>query len=421
MATHVWQGGMAAVAQVDTLTPANVEVDDVFTATINDKSISFTATAATVGNVTAGITAAWNASTEPEFAEITATDSTTHVTLTADTAGVPFTVTATETDGGGTDDQTFTRAASTANAGPNLWIAGNFDSNTLPANGDTVIFENNNIDCLYLLDQSGVNLAALTIKQSYTGKIGLPEWNANNYGEYRTTYLKLNDCTAVTIGQGEGNGSGRLKIDAGSNAASGLTVWNKGTRAETGIPCMLYKAGHADGTVTVIKGDVGVAIFGSETATVKTLQVGYLDSRTGDSTVICGDGVTLNGAGSTVTVDGGEVDLGDNAVLTVTQTGGEVTLDGSATCTTWHLDGGTAYYKSTGTLTTVNVGGGGSLDFRRDMGSRTVTNCSVYQGYAIHDPLKTVTWSNGIDHTRCSPMEGTFDVGQHQTVKLEAI
>lgn len=113
MATLVWVGNAAARQQVSTLTPANVEIGDVFTATINGKSISFTATAATVANVTAGLTAAWNASTIAEFAEITASDSTTHVTLTSDSdEGEPFTVTTSVSNAGA-----FTVTVATVRAG----------------------------------------------------------------------------------------------------------------------------------------------------------------------------------------------------------------------------------------------------------------------------------------------------------------
>jgi len=63
------------IAQVDSLTPAStIEVGDLFTATINGKTLSYAATNTTIASVTAGFTTAWNASTIPEFAEITAAD-----------------------------------------------------------------------------------------------------------------------------------------------------------------------------------------------------------------------------------------------------------------------------------------------------------------------------------------------------------
>ena len=78
--------GTDGAIQVDWLTPANVEIGDVFTAGIGAASVSFTATAATPANVTAGITSAWIANATLA-ALATAADATTHVTLTAVTAG----------------------------------------------------------------------------------------------------------------------------------------------------------------------------------------------------------------------------------------------------------------------------------------------------------------------------------------------
>ena len=409
MATHIWRGDAPAVAQVDTVQITGYDAATTYIIMINGKTVSVPGTTDANGTATA-LAAAWNASTIPEFEEITASASTDTVTLTADTAGVPFTAVSSVSGGGGTIGAV---TNATANAGPNVWAANNFDSGALPANGDTVIVENSSSEILYGLDQSAVTLAVLTIRQSFTGKIGLPRSNANGYVEYRETFLAIS-ATTINVGEGEGNGSGRIKLDTGANQAA-LNVHNKATRAETGIACLLWKGTHADNTLNVIKGDVGVAFFGGETATVATLKVGYLSNQSGDSSVVCGSGTTL----TTVEVRGGQVELNSN-VTTITQTGGSVNLRGSATVTTWNLDGGIAYYCSSGTATLINVGGG-VLDFRRDMQARTVANLNAYQGAAIHDPFKTVTWTNGLDLHRCSPSEVTLNIGQHQTLTPSAI
>ena len=77
----------AGTAQIATFTPANVQIGDVFTVVIGGNTVSFTATAATVANVTAGLTAAINANTAAA-ALVTAVDSTTEVTVTSDSVGV---------------------------------------------------------------------------------------------------------------------------------------------------------------------------------------------------------------------------------------------------------------------------------------------------------------------------------------------
>ncbi len=81
-------GGLkAAVKQVVTITPANVEAGDTFTVIVGGLSTTYTATAATVANVTAGLTAALNASTSV-IALATTTDTGTAITLTAGSAAV---------------------------------------------------------------------------------------------------------------------------------------------------------------------------------------------------------------------------------------------------------------------------------------------------------------------------------------------
>lgn len=100
MTTKIWRGDAPAVAQVTTVVPANIEVGDVFTLTINGKSISFAATAATAANVCDGLAAAIADSDIPEFGELTAESADGVLTLTASEAGRPFVVTSSTTNAG---------------------------------------------------------------------------------------------------------------------------------------------------------------------------------------------------------------------------------------------------------------------------------------------------------------------------------
>ena len=144
MATRRWRGDAKNVAQVNTITPANVGAGNTFTVTINGKDITFTATAATVANVTAGLVALLNASLTPEFAEITYTDSTTHVTGTADSPGKPFTQTSSAAGGTATN----TTATPTANQSQNdVNNADNWDS-AVPTTGDDVFIQDTDVSLL---------------------------------------------------------------------------------------------------------------------------------------------------------------------------------------------------------------------------------------------------------------------------------
>lgn len=116
--TKLWIGDAVAVAQVVSVVPLNVQIGDVFALTINAKSISVTATAATAANVVALFVAAIDATAIPEWQEVTAAASSDGgtLTLTANTAGVPFTVTAGSTDAVGIEITTTTPGVDGTNA-----------------------------------------------------------------------------------------------------------------------------------------------------------------------------------------------------------------------------------------------------------------------------------------------------------------
>lgn len=416
MATYRWIGGAPARSQVQNYTLAGVwEASDVIRCTIGQKSFDTTAGSTTPATIAGTLRDAWNAlsSTQyPEFQEITASVSGDDVILTADTPGKPFVVTMTplESDLSAADAQTIegvgtatTGSTTTSNQGPNDWsTAANWSAATVPVDGDIIHIEDGSWEILYGLDQSSIDPAALHIWASFTGKIGLPKWNSGGYAEYRTDYLTLNSCPILKIGAGPGAGSGRLKINVGSNAACTADVERTGETVEPGVPFQSREGTHANNVVNITRGYVGIAIFGGETATVLTLRVGFVANRANDATVVCGSGVTH----TTVHQLGGRLELNANTT-TVNVRGGTCVFKQAVTVTT--LDVGavdprdtapcTALYNSSGTITTVNVRRNGILDFSQDMRSVTVTTLNAYAGARILDPFqraaKTITYQAG--------------------------
>jgi len=188
-----------------------------------------------------------------------------------------------------------------------------------------------------------------------------------------------------------------------------------GSAAETGVEPILVTNTSNTSHLCVNKGVVGVDRFAAETGKIHTLRIGYRSSQAGDVTVRTGSGCVLN----TVEQDGGTLEA-QAGIITLKMSAGDVTIfDGNGT--TWDIDAGTLKYLGNDTLTTVRVGGGGTLDFRGDMRGRTVTNAELHAGGAVHDPHKTVTWSNGIDLYRCNPGDVMLDIGDHQTLTPSAI
>lgn len=443
MATVRWIGNALPVAQVTTITISGTwATSDTATVTINNKDITITiGTDTTTANVATAIKEAINGDTQtgtgdhtfsvsngqsiPEFREVTATVASNVVTLTADsTVGKPFTVTTSESTAS-SDGDVGTPSTTTAATGPHHFDnADNWSTGSVPVDADDIWFDSGSVSCLYGLGQSAVTPTSINVTMGFTGSIGLPEVNTDtsgySYREYRNTYLALgtsSDATniAVNIGSGPGQGSGRIKIDNGSSQAT-VNVRNTGQSSETGVPSLLWKGTHASTVFNITKGNAGIGFFSDDSATVATLRVGYQTNQLGDSTVECGESVTL----TTVDVTGGSLATRSN-VTTANVNGGTLThIEG--TMGTLNLDSGNCIYRSDGTMTTANVGSGGTLDFRQDMRARTVTNCQLNDGASYYDPNGTVTHTNDIDLYRCSISDlANFEHAPHVTIGFSTI
>lgn len=373
-----WLGRAKAVAQVRTHTVGGTAANgQVYTVTINGKSISYTADGSSTNNsIAAALQALLDASTITEFALLTWTVNSAIITSTHDTAGVPRTIT-TAADGTGT----FVSATTTAATGPNHWSdATNWSGGAVPVSTDSVDI-GIPVDILYGLDQNAVTLTALTIRASFTAKIGLPRINALNYTEDLDTYLKIS-ATTVKIGVGDGNGSGRVKINFGSVQTT-VEVRKTGTAIETGIPSVVLLGTHASNAIDCQSGSTGTSIFPLDVSTWLTAKIAT------NATFVFGEGVTLG------TLSGEGTVRGSSSLTTWTQNGGSWTLNGASTVTTMTVaPGAVAYYNSSGTVTTANIGG--TVDCSGDASARTFTTTTILPGGSLSDPFSSITHTNKI-------------------------
>lgn len=175
MTTRTWIGGALAGAQVTTLTVGGTIASQTFEVSVAGGVIaSYTAGGGDgADEVAQGLVAAWNASTNPLATGVTATDTTATtagtLTLTADTAGVPFAVTLNAPGG----SATFAQTATAASYGPNDWnTVANWEEQAIPVANDDVVIQGSN-SILYGLDQSTPELDSFTVR-SFTGNIGSP-------------------------------------------------------------------------------------------------------------------------------------------------------------------------------------------------------------------------------------------------------
>jgi len=231
-------------------------------------------------------------------------------------------------------------------------------------------------------------LTLLTIRKSYTGRIGLPEHNGEYY-EYRPIYFEVGATTA-TVGAGEGPGSPRIKLNTGS-VQTALQVLDSGRAEGDGEHAVEWIGTHASNVVRINKGDLGIGTISAAAATVATLEIGFVDSVDTDSNVEIGSGATL----TTINKSGGVL-VSDSGLTTITQTAGESQLTG--TVTTINALGGDVYYVGTGTITKINAASNEAepvtISFNRDTRARTVTDIDIYAGASILDHRATVTFTN---------------------------
>jgi len=290
----------------------------------------------------------------------------------------------------------------------------NWSSGTAPTTGDDVYFESSDDDCLYGLDQSAVTLTSLHIASSYTGDIGLKNRNEDYY-EYRDTMLAIG-ATNVYVGEGEGTGSGRVKLDFGAIQTTVL-VRNTGVAEDEAIGALVVAGTHASNVLRVLRGSVGVATNEPEQlSTFATIDESWIDAQDTDAEIIVGSDVTL----TTVTQSGGSFDCRSN-ITTYTNRGGTGTIAGSATVATLDASGGTVYYESSGTLSQGYARAGATVSFDRDLRSRTVTDLTVFAGSTVSDRSRTVTWTNPIKVSGCSLQDLDLELGTNISVAVASL
>ena len=417
--TTYWAPNQAAVAQVETYTfTAPSSVGNTYKATINGKTITYTsvsgdtAALAATGlfnllNVTTGIAA--------EFTEISwANPSDGVLTATARTAGTPFANVSGTSAGlvlstGNGLANGITTAHTTANASPSdvndaqNWLRVNFSTTppnktrSLPQNTDDVVIENTNIPMLWNLDQLvAVQFNTFKRNQSFTGTIGLPENNPNGYTEWRATYFKFvgpqgstpAGGLVMTLGEGSGAGPSRERYDVGSQKTTLNIIAAGSAEDEYGVR---FLGQHTDNTFTVLGGvSLGIAMLPGEKANITSSSVD------GGAVLGIGPQVTWTAA-STLTMLGGTATL-NAAPATLTMSNGArvtVTTDGLTWTTVTAQGSCSLNWLAGGTITTLTMSNGCTLDKSQDIRALTITNSTIDGDTCqILDPLNAITFTN---------------------------
>lgn len=376
MATKRWISGVSPTFDLWTLTLSGTVTSQTYTLTVGNQTIAVVAGGGdTVATIFLALYAAYISTTSPvaqEFKELTpALDNTTtptQMTLTGTVRGVPHTVSF--TSGGAA---TIAATNTTVAVGPNFFnVGGNWSGGVAPANGDVLYFDSGNVECKYGLN-STLTTVTVNVTAGYSGKIGLPDRNADaaSYTEYRTTSLTLDGGTLVV----NAPSVNLCRLNFGSTLAT-IRVLDSGPGIN-GTPAVLVRGGAASSELDLTKGSVGCAIYAGESFNLPTVKQSYLDNQQSDSRLVLGVG------GSTVTAltkTGGILES-NVAVTTFTQgiAGGSSTFLAGAVGTL-NANGGEVDYRSASTITTLNLHNDADVSFDADPRALTVTNAITMTG-----------------------------------------
>jgi hypothetical protein len=419
MATRIWTGNAANVAQTSTVTFADPawSATETVTTTINGKAHVVTMGSAVTTSALAAtaykkafngeapdaneFTVNFDAQSFGEFAELTATVSSLVVTLTGPATGKPVTITSVTDTSAGSATLAAVVVATSQNSFTN---ADNWSADTVPVSTDDIVYDRGSVDCLYDID-TGIDPDSVTVKMGYTGMFGLPPINTDDptkpYEEYRDQYLKFTDAgganRVVDIGVGEGAGSRRLKIDVNDLAGLIATVHNTGTSSSTSIPTVLFRGGVATAKFNVEKGHVGIGFYSGDTAAIGTLNVSYVSDVLNDSTVWVGNDAAVTGTtvfeqtGGDITFNSSDTD----AISSWTQHAGTAEIVGACKVGTLTV-GGTVEDYNESLIANLNVRSTGTYDAGRSHEAKTITNCNGYGNGTIRDRSSRITFTNGI-------------------------
>ncbi len=423
--TTFWTGNAINIQAVDTISITGVANGGTLSAIINQKSVTYTCTATdTTATATAALLALISntATAPPEFGELTfASPTTTTITATETNLNVKSlnqTGGLTVAGAGGAalslaHTVTGSYASDVGNAAN--WLRAGVQS--LPQNTDDVEVANSAVGLLWnLAALAAVQFGSFTRFQSFTATVGLPENNSAGYFEFRNTYFKFvgpAGTLPILLGTGQtGGGPTRERYDVGAQR-SAVTVLAAGSPQDD--YAVRFLGTNVNNTLSIVGTSVGVAMLPGETA---DLASATLDSG---GSVAIGPGVaftgalTLTGASAVVNCAPGSIIAQNGSTVTVSVVGG----NGGLTYATVTAKGGsTLTWLADGTITTLTLQTGSTLDKSTDLRALTITNSTLdADSCQVLDSNNVVTFTNAttLNNTVTS---GPFILGTGRTIKV---
>jgi S-layer protein len=402
---YVVAAGSTGTAQVEnvTVTQGTANADDVFTVTINGTAYSYTADGTEVDDqaVATALAAVINADTGLAVTAGAPTAATPSVfTLTADNAGVPFTVAASDANGGANDDQDIAVANATPNA-YGLTLDNMTDAGTveLTATGTVLVDMTDatgSADSLNVVadaEDAAEDLGYLEVNDVESISITADDLDADGNADAATSlYLSADSVTSITL---DGDADLTLTTDSvvltdvdASVMTGDLTLSTNGTVAQT------ITGGSGDDTLTAA-GDQDILVGGA-----------------GDDTLVAGNLTTLTGGEGADTFDMTALTNNVNSYATITdaEAGDVIETTGTAFDAAGITLGDTAVFQDYANAAINNTDAGDVTWFEFNSNTYVIDNNSGAAAYdATSDTIIKITGSVDLSTASFNATDGTVE------------
>lgn len=414
MATVLWLGKQQTTRMVRTITIGGTPPSASTTLTVTaggQATVTYTAaTSEALATVATGLLAALNASINGEFREIAfAAGTSVTITATGPTDGAPITLAVS----GSANGLTIAIATTTAATSPYDYNDGaNWSGGTVPTAADVVVFEDNAIDVRYNLDAiPTVAFTSLTIRDTYTGRIGLDDVAPAGYRQYRATAVTVRAATQ-TIQQSAN--AGPLQIRIIDNYAAGTAAYSIsgpgggsiGREAvEINLNGQTANLVNNGGSVLVNPLQSQTGALGTVTCTNGVLRIGPTVT-TAAAWTLADTQSEINAAFNTLTVNGAS-----DVVCRVNATGA-----GSAPALT--IESGAVRWNCSGAVGGIVIGTGATFDMSACPSTANTGSITMLPGSTLIDPNFRATSGYAITLSHCSLAEASVNVGTNRVLTV---
>lgn len=277
--------------------------------------------------------------------------------------------------------------------------AGNFTANGPPIINDAVIMpkmaQASTTDITGNLGQSAIALWSFDIDPGCFTNIGV--------AGIAPTYLEI-DADTVTLSP-----EGLVYLDIDNSTIINVLKCKSVTGTAGAFGLFFKGTGNTELNIgEAASGDISIAALAGESAAFTTI-------RSNGGRVTIGDTVTM----TTLVVGGGTL-LNSSAATTITLEGGTCTHEEGAV-TNIYCNGGTTYMNAIETIATISVRSGATLDFSKDLQTKTITNpIEASAKCVIRDPNGVVS-NLRIDLNHCKLSDITLEIPSNKRLTIGAV